>query len=244
MIDFHCHLDLYPDPAAIAASAQDHRITTLSVTTTPSAFAGTFALARDRPVILTALGLHPELAHQRCQELALFDKLVPTTPFVGEIGLDGSARFAQTRAVQAEVFTHILHACAEVGGRILSIHSRNAAGPVLEALSANRHAGTPVLHWFTGTSRQAEAAVGRGCWFSIGTPMLTTTKGRDLIARLPRDRVLTETDGPFVTHEHRPVTPLDIPGAVQRLARLWDLDFAETEATISANAQTLLAMHV
>lgn len=244
MIDFHCHLDLYPDPASIAALAQDHRITTLSVTTTPSAFAGTSALAHDRPLILTALGLHPELAHQRSQELALFDKLVRTTPFVGEIGLDGSARFAETRAVQAQVFTHILHACTQVGGRILSIHSRSAAGPVLEALSANRDAGTPVLHWFTGTTSQAEAAIGQGCWFSIGTPMLMSAKGRNLIARLPRDRVLTETDGPFATHEGRSVTPLDIPDTVQRLARLWDLDVTETEATISANAQSLLAAHV
>lgn len=241
MIDFHCHLDLYPDPDAVAATAQEGQVKVLSVTTTPSAFAGTTTLAAGRPMICTALGLHPELAHQRSHELALFDQLVSTTPFVGEIGLDGSPRFAQTRASQAEVFTHILRSCADVGGRILSIHSRSAVEPVLDALQANPRAGTPVLHWFTGNARQAESAIDQGCWFSIGTPMLTTEKGRELVATLPRDRVLTETDGPFATRNGRPLTPHDVADTIGLLADLWAIETSEAESKIVANERQLLA---
>jgi len=241
MIDFHCHLDLYPDPHAVAAAAQEDEVVVLSVTTTPSAFAGTAALAAERPMIRTALGLHPELAHQRGHELALFDKLVATTSFVGEIGLDGSPRFALTRTAQADVFTHILRTCADVGGRILSIHSRSAVQPVLEALQANRCSGIPVLHWFTGSARQAQIAIDQGCWFSIGTPMLTTAKGRELVAGLSRDRVLTETDGPFATRNGRPLIPRDVADTISLLAELWMIEITEAEAKVVANMRELLA---
>lgn len=241
MIDFHCHLDLYPDPQAVAAAAQRDQVAVLLVTTTPSAFAGTSRLADGRPMIRTALGLHPELAHQRSHELALFDKLVDTTPFVGEIGLDGSSRFSQTRTSQAEVFTHILRSCADVGGRILSIHSRGAVRQVLDALRANPDAGAPVLHWFTGTARQAEAAIEQGCWFSVGTPMLTTAKGRELVGTLPRDRVLTETDGPFATFEGQVLEPSAVVGTVRQLAALWGVSTSDAETQVGINLNTLLA---
>jgi TatD DNase family protein len=241
MIDFHCHLDLYPDPHAVAAAAQDDQVAVLSVTTTPSAFAGTAALAAGRPLIRTALGLHPELADQRMHELALFDQLVATTRFVGEIGLDGSSRFAHTRASQAEVFSHILRSCADAGGRILSLHSRGAVRPVLEALHANPESGTPVLHWFSGTVRQAEAAIKHGCWFSVGTPMLLTAKGRELAAMLPPTRVLTETDGPFGKINGRALVPRDVRDTTERLAELWEIGTSEVEARVAANMRELLA---
>ncbi len=241
MIDFHCHLDLYPEPDAAAAAAQHEQVAVLSVTTTPSAFAGTASLATGRPMIRTALGLHPEIAQQRGHELALFDQLLPTTAFVGEIGLDGSPRFAQTRPSQAEVFTHILRSCAVAGGRILSIHSRAAVTPVLNALRTNPDAGVPVLHWFTGTVRQAATAIEQGCWFSIGTPMLTTAKYRELVVMLPRDRVLTETDGPFVTCEDRVVVPSDVSDTTRLLATLWGIETSQAEGQVRDNLRALLA---
>jgi len=90
MIDFHCHVDLYPDPAAVVAECERAGVHVLSVTTTPSAWHGTLALAPASKYIRTALGLHPELAHERHGELALFDRLLPETKYVGEIGLDHS----------------------------------------------------------------------------------------------------------------------------------------------------------
>lgn len=244
MIDFHCHLDLYPDPDAAAAAAQQDQVAVLSVTTTPSAFAGTATLADERPMIRTALGLHPELAQQRGHELTLFDQLVATTPFVGEIGLDGSSRFAQTRTAQAEVFHHILRSCADAGGRVLSIHSRGAVRPVLDALWAQPDAGIPVLHWFTGTVRQAEAAIEQGCWFSVGAPMLMTAKGRELVTMLPRGRVLTETDGPFAAREDRTVVPRDVSDAIGLLAALWGTEASQAEEQVAANMKALLASQV
>lgn len=242
MIDFHCHLDLYPDPEGVAREAQAAGIAVLSMTTTPSAFAGTAELGVGRPMIKTALGLHPELAHQRAHELALFDRLVADTRFVGEIGLDGSPRFAATRTSQLDALAHILGSCSDVGGRVLSVHSRGAVRPVLDALRGHPLAGTAVLHWFTGTARQASEAVELGHWFSIGPPMLASMKGRELVARLPRDRLLTETDGPFATNDGRPCTPSDVMVVTEQLARIWQVGVAEAAAQIGKNMSGLLAM--
>src|ERR1700741_2594809 len=88
VIDFHCHLDLYPDPHAVRDECARRGLYVLSVTTTPSAWNGTFALSRDAPRIRTALGLHPQLAYERHSELDLFESLIAETRYVGEIGLD------------------------------------------------------------------------------------------------------------------------------------------------------------
>ena len=240
MIDFHCHQDLYPDPAAVAAEAQERAVKVLSVTTTPSAFRGTSALADDRPTIRTAIGLHPELAAHRTHELPMFDSLLATTEYVGEVGLDGSARFAETKDAQLDVFNHILRSCADAGGRILSIHSRGAAQPTIDALKGNPEAGTPVLHWFTGTPRQLESAVDLGCWFSVGTPMLRTPKGRDLVSRMPPDRILTETDGPFTQANRAVAHPWHVHSALALLAEHWGISTAATEARINDNLRRLI----
>src|SRR4051794_11064746 len=95
MIDFHCHLDLYPDPHAVARACVERGLYVLSVTTTPSAWIGTEALAGGAARIRTALGLHPQLAHQRKGELVQFEHRISETRYVGEIGLDGAPEFKQ-----------------------------------------------------------------------------------------------------------------------------------------------------
>ena len=221
MIDFHCHLDLYPDPHAIARECVARGLYILSVTTTPSAWAGTAALAHQAPRIRTALGLHPQIAHERKGELPLFERLLPKVRYVGEIGLDGGLEYKRHWQDQVFVFTRILELCAGVGGRVLTIHSRRAAVSVLDALEAHPGAGTPILHWFSGTQRELARAVDLDCWFSVGPAMLTSEKGRALAAKMPRDRLLTETDGPFAQLEGSTALPWDAERAIALLADMW-----------------------
>ena len=221
MIDFHCHLDLYPDPHAIARECVARGLYILSVTTTPSAWAGTAALAHEAPRIRTALGLHPQIAHERKGELPLLERLLPDVRYVGEIGLDGGPEYKRHWQDQVFVFTRILELCAGVGGRVLTIHSRRAAVSVLDALEAHPGAGTPILHWFSGTQRELARAVDLDCWFSVGPAMLASEKGRALAAKMPRDRLLTETDGPFAQLEGSTALPWDAERAIALLADMW-----------------------
>jgi len=235
VIDFHAHLDLYPNPFEVVRDCILRNIYVLSVTTTPSAFAGTLQLADGATRIRTALGLHPEVAHLRRKELALFDDLVPHTRYVGEIGLDGSPHLRQHWVDQQTVFRHVLRACARNGGRVMSLHSRRAAKPVLDALAENRDSGCAILHWFSGTVRELRCAIDLGCWFSVGPSMLSSERGRELARHMPRERVLTESDGPFANHQGHALWPRDVVTAVKQLAELWGQDLKEVEGQLASN---------
>ena len=242
MIDFHCHLDLYPNPPAVRDECVRRGLYVLSVTTTPSAWKGTSALATDTERIRTGLGLHPQLAHERQNELALFDSFLPDTCYVGEIGLDATPEFRSHWQSQVAVFEHVLAKCHASGGRIMSLHSRRASGAVLDYLEKFPQAGTPILHWFSGSFRDLDRAIDLGCWFSIGPVMLASEKGRALAARMPRERVLTESDGPFAQLNGEAVKPWDVEKAIHKLGMMWSLRPDEVDRSIHQNLKCLIEM--
>lgn len=239
MIDAHCHIDLFPNPEEIAKQCIDRQVTVVSVTTTPSAYKGTLALAKANPLIFTALGLHPQIAEQRHSELELFDDLAESVQWIGEVGLDGSPECLPTWRKQEAAFSHILQTCERLGGKIMSIHSRCAASSVIEKLSLHKDCGTAILHWFSGTKKEMESAIALGCWFSVGVPMIRTRKGRQLIESIPRSRILTESDGPFVQIDGLPSPPWIVDLASQELAALWRCDTVEVNQQLRLNFDSL-----
>lgn len=240
MIDFHCHVDLFPNPKALVDECEQSALYVLSVTTVPSAWRGTMALSQGPKRIRTALGLHPEIAHERQSELALFDELLPEAKYVSEIGLDRTLGTEARWPVQALVFRHILASCQRIGGRIMSIHSRRATDAVLDELEAFPNAGIPVLHWFTGSQTQMHRAVTLGCWFSVGPAMLRGRRSRDLVAQMPRNRVLTESDGPFAKIGERAAMPSDVLSALEHLGNLWSVDSANADHLVMENFRVLV----
>ena len=243
MIDFHAHIDLYPDPRAVLAQCVAERHYVLSVTTTPSAWWGTSALAENAPRVRTALGLHPQLAHERAGELPLFDELLPRVHYVGEIGLDGSPELRVHWQRQQKVFARVLDLCTRVGGRIMTIHSRRAATAVLDQLSNHPAAGTPILHWFSGSKQELRRAVALGCWFSVGPAMLAGKKGRQLALAMPKDRLLTESDGPFARVNGEAAQPRDVLKAVNVLASLWCEPRSVVQSRLDRNLKRLTSAH-
>ncbi len=191
--------------------------------------------------IRTALGFHPQLAHERSQERPLFEALLSETRYVGEIGLDGSKDYRQHAEIQMKVFDRILSAAIDQGGKIYTIHSRGAADAVIATLRRRRCASTAVLHWFSGTQKQLAEAAALGCWFSVGPPMLRSEKGRGLAEKMPRDRILTETDGPFAQERDRPLEPSDVRMAVQYLADLWSVELQHADEILKRNLAELVA---
>lgn len=236
MIDFHTHLDLFTDPLSLAKEAQVRSVGILSVTTTPSAWAGTLRLAEGYSVIRTALGLHPQLARERRKELAIFDRHIGDTLFVGEVGLDGSPEHKSSWSDQEDVFRHILRSSQAAGGRVMSIHSRRAASPVLDLLEERSESkNTYVLHWFSGNQRELSRAIDFGCWFSVSPAMLSSFKGQSLLAQMPFDRILLETDGPFTQAENVLLKPWDIGRVYPQLAKVFGADPAEARIRIDSN---------
>lgn len=241
MIDFHCHLDLYSDPRAVVDECKRREIVVLSVTTTPSAWEVTSSLGAGSSRILSALGLHPQLAGERKSEVRLFESLLPRTDFVGEIGLDGSPEFRATWTDQVEVFSRILALCSKGGGKVLSIHSRRASSAVLQHLSNHEKSGIPVLHWFSGSLRDLNLAIELGCWFSVNPVMVDGQRGQDLFSRMPRDRVLTESDGPFARRNELPLMPWDVCSASESIASIWNESTSTVDSILDENLQHLLS---
>ena len=241
MIDFHCHVDLFPDPVAIIRASEAEGIYVLAVTTTPKSWVHLQTLLEGHNRIKGAVGLHPELVAERSAEVEEVCSIMTTTRYVGEIGLDGSPDLRSSFNLQVRVFERILARATELGGRILSIHSRRAASPVLDALERKLLAGSPVLHWFSGSKKELDRAIGMGCWFSVGPAMLNSAKGRGLLAAMPREKVLTESDGPFARLGARMVSPNDVARAEECLANIWSMPVSKVKVALRENLQRLVS---
>jgi TatD DNase family protein len=197
VIDFHCHLDLYPNALQLLDEVERRNEFTLAVTTSPRAFVATSRVFAGRPTIHVSPGLHPEVAEAKQGEQSFLVELIASATFIGEIGLDGSSRFRHSLPLQERIFTAAIAECQRQGGRVMSIHSRAAESRLLEILAAFPDAGKPVLHWFSGTPKELKLAIELGCWFSVGPAMLAGENGRRLCRAMPLDRMLPESDGPF-----------------------------------------------
>ncbi|MCP3441519.1 Qat anti-phage system TatD family nuclease QatD [Bradyrhizobium sp. CCGUVB14] len=242
LVDFHCHLDLYKDHAALIAECDRERVATLAVTTTPKAWLRNRELAARSDHVRVALGLHPQLVGDRESELPLLEHYLRDARYVGEIGLDAGPRFYRCFPAQERVFVRILQACADQRGKVLTVHSVRAVGKVLGHVERELppERSRVVLHWFTGTVAEARRAVALGCYFSVNGEMLRSPKHRQLVAGLPADRLLTETDGPFVEIGGRPVRPRDVAQTVAELAALRGETIEAMEGGILNNLRTLL----
>lgn len=241
MMDMHCHVDLYPDHDVILKDIIDTGSYVLSVTTVPSAFEGTCNLTRNLKNCRTALGLHPQLAHQKKHELALFDKLIGETRYIGEVGLDGSKGFKEHVDDQLLVFKHILEKCESYEDKILTIHSLNAVDLVLECLSEHPKAGIPVLHWFLATKKQVSKATDIGCYFSIGPSMLSSARAKNVISWLPKERVLLETDGPFAKVKGKVLYPSHSIMVIPYLSKLWGVSPNVVKNILVGNLKNLVS---
>lgn len=240
MIDFHSHLDLYQNGQALARETNTRNRFTLVVTTSPRAYTATSRVFAALENIKVGLGLHPEVAVAKALELDQLVGGIVNARFVGEIGLDGSSRFRSSLALQERIFRAALAECTRQGGRVISIHSRGAAGRTVELLAQAGSVGLPVLHWFSGGLTELKAATRLGCWFSVGPAMLAGERGRSLAARMAIDRVLPETDGPFTLDGSAPLKPWDAWKVCSVLAEVWSMSPARVEDQLMANLDRLL----
>ncbi|MEY9441725.1 Qat anti-phage system TatD family nuclease QatD [Bradyrhizobium elkanii] len=244
LVDFHCHLDLYPDHEKLLIECDQERVFTLAVTTTPRAWPRNNELAIRTKHVRAALGLHPQLVSERANEFALWQEYLPASRYVGEVGLDASPRFYNSFDLQKEIFEKILRSCAQRQDKILTLHSVRAVKPVLDMLEAHLlpRNGKAVLHWFTGTASEAKRACELGCYFSINATMLNNDRHRKLIAAMPLDRLLTETDGPFTQlGGSNPARPRDVKFTVEGLADIRSVSPDEMRATIQENLRRLVS---
>lgn len=242
LVDFHCHLDLYPDHRVAVQEAEAAGVFTLAVTTTPRAWPRNHEVAQTTRHVRAALGLHPQLVEEHAGELELWNKYLAETRYIGEVGLDAGPRFYKSFDLQKKVFEHILRRCAEAGNKVISVHSVRTAKTVLDHIEAYLppNQGKIVLHWFTGTKAEAKRAIEMGCYFSVNAEMFNSERHTSMVSALPLERLLTETDGPFTQTGGRPSKPSDVLVVVEAIGRLHGLSSIEVVASIKSNLRRLL----
>jgi TatD DNase family protein len=239
-MDFHCHLDLYPNAREVFAQAVEKNTFTWLVTTSPRAFSATSKVLGGHANVLITPGLHPEIVHERYGELDTLIEQIKYSAAVGEVGLDGSKRFQHSYEAQRDVFAAVVSQCANVGGRVLSIHSRQAVRDVLAVLDERPGFGTAVLHWFTGTAAELKSAADMGCWFSIGPAAFNSASGKALAKKLPRDRVIPESDGPFAQVNGATVMPWSSDLTAELLGQAWGIPADEAKVRLESNSRRLI----
>lgn len=240
MIDMHTHLDLYPNALDILPRVNEENYFTLAVTTSPRAWQATTHVFKGYKNIKVALGLHPEVADQKFDELDLLLSSIHKANFIGEVGIDGSSRYVKTFEKQELIFESTIRECEKEGGRIISIHSRGAASKVLSIIKKYPNCGIPIFHWFSGSLAELKEAIELQCYFSINPLMLKSPKGKALVAKIPSILVLPESDGPFASIDSSPIMPWEAIRISDYLSQIWRLSTPEVIGIMNANLKSLL----
>ena len=176
---------------------------------------------------------------QRHHALPLISDLLHETHSVGEVGLDFVTTGPENRLLQQQVLSAILETAAAFGDRVVTVHSRRAAKEVIEMIGPN-FPGTIILHWYSGPRSLLAQAVQYGFYFSVNPAMFTSMAGRKIVLQIPRDRVLLETDGPFVSVDNRPAHPRDLDKVVSNLAKFWLVDVETAYKELEQNLTLVL----
>jgi TatD DNase family protein len=214
-LDAHAHVQVGASTQEVAGFAPSF---VLAVTRSPEEW---MAAARRRDAsVAWGIGCHPaNEAALRSFDEATFLKVVRAYGFIGEVGLD--ARSAAPRALQDSVLSSVLRVAAGEGV-VVSMHSAGRIDDVLDAAERFPTAKV-VLHWWGGTAEQTARAIRLGCAFSINGAVRP-----HVLAALPREGALTETDFPFSAYADKTATA---PGRVARplalLSRAWNVPVAE-----------------
>jgi TatD DNase family protein len=248
-IDSHCHLsfpelrDRLPDILSDMRAAQVEQA--ICICTQMEEFEAVHALAIEHPQLWATVGVHPDTEAELVRLAAL-----PKVVAIGETGLDYyrlNGRSIDDMEWQRERFrTHIR--AARQAGKPLVVHTRSSAADTLRVLDeeGGEQAGG-VFHCFTETADVALAAVERGYYISFSgiVSFKNAQDLRDLVKLLPLDRVLIETDSPYLApmpFRGKTNSPAYVPHVAKAVADAVGLPVAELAAVTTANTRRLFKL--
>lgn len=221
----------------------------------PRDFASVHGRTRRPPTVIKGIGLHPWwLADGHCgfDEINLLCEVAAQERYIGEVGLDFSARFAGSEPLQIQALDRLCEALAQhpLTGRVISIHAVRSAGTVLDILESHGllipNPSSPVIifHWFSGTSDELVRARDAGCYFSVNERMLASKRGREYARQIPLDRLLLETDAPAEANAEISAQSLirSLESASEHVASLKKCDAKHIESAVLANAHSVFSL--
>jgi TatD DNase family protein len=258
VVDNHCHLDIGRDAGpdgswlpteealARAAAVGVTRIVQIGCELPGARWAVEAAAAH--PAIVAGVALHPneaarlDTAGQLDSALVEVERLAASSDrvrAVGETGLDYFRTGEEGRPAQQRSFRRHIDLAKRLD-RTLVIHDRDAHGDVLRILDEEGPLPRVVMHCFSGDADFARACLDRGAWLSFaGTVTFKNAEPlREALRVVPADRILVETDAPYLTpapHRGRPNASYLVPLTVRSMAATRGADLASLCADLEAN---------
>jgi TatD DNase family protein len=253
VVDNHCHLDItldgserLPAPAALAAAAEVGVPRIVQIGCELDSARWSVAIADEIPDVVAGVAIHPNEAPRQAAAGRLDEQLEeiarlarhPRVRAVGETGLDHFRTGEDGRAAQEESFRRHIDLAKQLG-KTLVVHDRDAHDDVLRVTDQEGAPERVVMHCFSGDARFARACLDRGFWLSFsGTVTFRNAHElRGALAVTPRERLLVETDAPFLTptpHRGRPNASYLVPLTVRFIAEQRGEDLAELCAAVEA----------
>ncbi|MEA2554666.1 MAG: TatD DNase family protein [Fimbriimonadaceae bacterium] len=246
LIDTHCHLNLadaFPDPAAAIKEAKDNgvgRMIVIGIDIPTSRRALEIADANDG--VYAVAGVHPNSAAEYYPEhLREIEEMLkhPKVVAIGEIGLDYHWDHA-SRDEQAAALLDQLD-LAHATGKPVVFHCREAYSDLLAVVEA-RNPSKWLFHCFSGSEEDARRAMALDAYFGVDGPITYPKAGdlRSVVAKLPKDRLVVETDAPYLSPEPfrgKPNKPANVRFVNAALAACLGIGEEECAALTTANAE-------
>jgi TatD DNase family protein len=251
LADSHCHLNykgLAEDQQAVLERARARGVTAmLNISTREREWDDVLATAEREPDVWASVGIHPHEAdqHPHIDTAKLVERAAhPRVVGIGESGLDYFYDHSDRLRQQASFRAHI--AAAREARVPLIVHTRDAEDDTIALLSEEMEQGayTGVIHCFTASGAFADKALDLGFYISI-SGIVTFKNARDLqatAARLPRERLLIETDAPFlapVPHRGKTGEPGFVADTAAFLANLRGESVEDLQAYTARNFHDL-----
>jgi len=247
LVDSHCHLD-FPDYAGkvdeVLARARAAGVSVcVSIGTELKRFPGVKAVAEAHADVWCSVGVHPHESEKELldDEAALVAEAAhPKVVGIGETGLDYYYEHSPRQPQQANFRSHI--AAARRTGLPVIVHTRDAEDDTIAILREEMAKGpfTGLIHCFTGTQKLADAALELGLYISVSGIATFKNSGalREVIKSVPLDRLLVETDAPYlapVPHRGKTNEPAFVVHTATMLAELKSVRETELAAATTEN---------
>jgi len=251
MLDSHCHIDdeqLFEEREQVIKAAKESCVSLMmTIGCDLESSKKAIQIANEFDGVYAAIGFHPqnletisEDALEEIKELAKNKKVIA----IGEVGLDYHwFKDPKDRENQKTWFNKQINLANELN-LPLSIHARDAEEDTYEILSHNFPKAGCVLHCYSGSTEMMERYLKLGAYFGFDGPITykNSIVPKENVKRCPIDRILTETDSPYLTpvpYRGKRNEPKHIPLILQAMAELKNVSLEEMEKAVATNFKNL-----
>jgi TatD DNase family protein len=195
-IDAHTHLELFKNNIDEAINEiNSFKILTIANSMDIDSYLKNKAYSQRSQYIKATFGIHPWKAAEYKGKLEDLIPFIEESEFIGEIGLDFFwVEDSDTYEAQRRVFNFILEESIK-RNKVITIHTKGAEEEIYNMLNLYNY-NKVIIHWYSGDIKILDKFIELGCYFTISVDLDYSKLSEEILARIPIDRLLVETDGP------------------------------------------------